>query len=143
MVKEITVVVETGKDLFACFMSRKSQEGLNFGIHGDGKTAKAAIDDFLLARDEMKELYNEQGEEFPDMEFRFVFDVGAFFSYYPLSITAFAKYIGMNASLLRQYASGLKEPKGKSLERIRQGIQKVVGDISADALITKPVLAYT
>lgn len=142
MAKVITVVVETGKDLFACFMAKESHEGLNFGICGDGKTVKAAIDDFFVARDEMKAFFEERGEEFPDMEFRFVFDVGAFFNYYPLSITAFAKYIGMNPSLLRQYASGLKEPKGKSLERIRQGIHKVVGDIGTGLLIEKPVLQY-
>ena len=142
MARIVTVVVETGKDLFSCFMANDSRD-LKFLIIGDGKTARAAVDDFFVARDEMKEFYEEQGEEFPDLEFRFVFDVGAFFSYYPLSITAFAKYIGMNPSLLRQYASGLKEPKGKSLEKIRKGIQQVVGDINADALITKPVLAYT
>lgn len=76
------------------------------------------------------------------MEFRFIFDVGAFFSYYPISISAFAKYIGMNASLLRQYAAGIKVPQAKSLKRIRQGIAKIKVDLDAGLLIDKPVLQY-
>ena len=56
--------------------------------------------------------------------------------------SAFAKYIGMNASLLRQYAAGIKSPQGKSLEKIRQGIAKIKEDIDTGLLIDKPVLQY-
>lgn len=59
-----------------------------------------------------------------------------------ISISAFAKYIGMNASLLRQYAAGIKVPQSKSLKRIRQGIAKIKGDLDAGLLIDKPVLQY-
>lgn len=141
MARKVTVVVETGKDLFSCFMAKDSGD-LDFGICGDGKTVQAAIDDFYLCRDEMKQFFEEQGKEFPNLEFHFVFDVGAFFNYYPLSISAFARYIDMNASLLRQYAAGIKTPRGKSLEKIRNGIAKVKGDIDAGMLIDRPVLEY-
>lgn len=141
MARKVTVVVETGKDLFACFMAKDSDD-LGFGLCGDGKTVQAAIEDFYICRDEAKLDFEEQGRKFPDLEFHFVFDVGAFFNYYPLSISAFANYIGMNASLLRQYASGIKVPQGKSLEKIRKGIAKVKGDIDAGMLIDRPVLQY-
>lgn len=59
-----------------------------------------------------------------------------------ISISAFAKYIDMNASLLRQYAAGIKVPQAKSLKRIRQGIAKIKGDLDAGLLIDKPVLQY-
>ncbi|MCP9551916.1 hypothetical protein NNC51_04510 [Prevotella copri] len=48
----------------------------------------------------------------------------------------------MNASLLRQYAAGIKVPQAKSLKRIRQGIAKIKGDLDAGLLIDKPVLQY-
>ena len=48
----------------------------------------------------------------------------------------------MNASLLRQYAAGIKVPQAKSLEKIRQGIAKIKGDIDTGLLIDKPVLQY-
>lgn len=140
MARKVTVVVESGKDLYSCFMT--GTDDLTFGLIGDGKTAKAAMEDFLIADKEMREFYEEEGKEYPDLEFHFVFDVGAFFNYYPLSISAFAKYIGMNASLLRQYAAGIKSPQGKSLEKIRQGIAKIKEDIDAGLLIDKPVLQY-
>lgn len=141
MVKKVNVIVETGKDLFACFLPKEA-DSLGIGLCGDGKTVRAAIDDFYVCVDEAKQYLKEQGKVFPDVEFNFILDVGAFFNYYPLSITAFAKYIGMNASLLRQYAVGIKVPQAKNLEKIRQGIAKVKGDIDAGVLIDRPVLQY-
>ena len=141
MARKVEVIVETGKDGFGCFVSKDSREELQ-GINGAGKTAKAAIDDFLLCRDEVKQWLEEEGKEFPDVEFEYIFDVGAFLSYYPINVTAFAKYIGMNASLLRQYATGIKEPKAKNVEKIRQGIATIAHDIGAGRLIDKPVLQY-
>ena len=102
MARKVTVVVESGKDLYSCVMT--GTDDLTFGLTGDGKTAKAAMEDFLIADKEMREFYEEEGKEYPDLEFHFVFDVGAFFNYYPLSISAFAKYIGMN-----QFYSTFKE----------------------------------
>lgn len=141
MVRKVTVVVESGKGGFSCFMANDSDD-LNFCLIGDGKTAKAAMEDFLIADKEMRESFEEDGKEYPNLDFRFVLDVGSFFDYYPLSISAFAKYIGMNASLLRQYAAGIKVPQAKSLKRIRQGIAKIKGDLDAGLLIDKPVLQY-
>lgn len=141
MAKEVKVIVETGKDLYACFLPRES-DSLGIGLCGDGKSVQAAIDDFYVCVDEVKQDLKEKGKAFPDVKFTFIFDVGAFFNYYPLSISAFAKYIGMNASLLRQYAAGIKIPQAKSLEKIRQGIAKIKGDIDAGMLIDRPVLQY-
>lgn len=141
MARKIEVIVETGKDGFSCFMSNKSDD-LAFGINGTGKTVKAAISDFYMGRDEIYEVLREQGEEVPELDFYFVMDVGAFLNYYPINITSFAKYIGMNPSLIRQYASGLKTPKEKNLEKIKDGIRKVAKDIATGLLIDRPVLEY-
>lgn len=141
MARKIEVIVETGKDGFSCFMSNKSDD-LKFSLNGMGKTVRAAIADFYLARDEMFEYMREQGEEVPELEFYFVMDVGAFLNYYPINVTSFAKYIGMNPSLVRQYASGLKVPKEKNLEKIRDGIRQVAKDIATGLLIDRPVLQY-
>lgn len=140
MARKIKVVVETGRDIFSCFMTGGDDVG--FSLNGTGKTAKKAIEDFLSAYEEIKDFYNDSGKDFPDLDFEFVFDVGAFFSFYPLNITAFAEYAGINASLLRQYACGVRTPKEKNLEKIRQAIKKVSHDIGAGSLIDKPVLQY-
>ena len=140
MARKITVVVERGKDLFSCFMS--GVDDLPVAIFGDGNTARKAMDDFLASYEAMKIYCREQGSDLPELEFDFVMDVGAFLDYYPINITSFAKYIGMNPSLLRQYASGLKTPREKNLEKIREGILKVSKDIAAGHLIGKPVPQY-
>ena len=45
MVKKVDVIVETGKDLFSCFLSNDSSD-IGIGLCGDGKTAQADIEDF-------------------------------------------------------------------------------------------------
>lgn len=137
---KVKVIVETGKDLFSCFMS--GADNLDFSIIGTGKTARKSIEDFKLALGEMKSYYEEIGKDFPEMEFEYVFDVGAFFNYYPLNVTAFAEYVGMNASLLRQYVSGLKTPSEKTLKKIKDGINKVSFDIGNGLLTDRPVIQY-
>lgn len=136
------VIVETAQDkTFSCFMADEGKK-LGFGLVSTGKTVREAMADFYAARDEMAAYYKEAGKPFPEMEFTFKLDVGAFFNYYPLSVTAFAKYIGMNASLLRQYASGAKVPQAKSLEKISNGIQLLLSNLSSDNLIEKPAVQY-
>ncbi len=140
MAKKISVIVETGKDLFSCFMAGE-HEGIPLLI-GDGKTARDAIDDFRRSYEEEKEYCMEQGKEVPELEFEFIFDVGAFFSYYMINVTAFAAYAGMNASLLRQYACGLKSPTKTTINKISTFIDRYKKDIDAGHLIDRPVPQY-
>ena len=138
--RKITVVVETGKDLFSCFMS--GADDLGFSLIGDGTTVRKAMDDFMAAHDEMRDYYASTGKPFPELEFEFVLDVGAFLNYYPINVTAFAEYIGINASQLRRYASGLCQPSAKTIAKIRQGLDKVGHDIVGGRLVDRPVLQY-
>ena len=140
MAKKISVIVETGKDLFSCFMAGE-HEGIPLLI-GDGKTARKAVEDFKLCYEEEKEYLRKEGKEIPELEFEFIFDVGAFFSYYMINVTAFASYAGMNASLLRQYACGMKSPTSSTIEKIKASIEKYKEDIDAGHLIDRPVPQY-
>lgn len=127
------VIVETCRNSFSCFM--QNSENLSYRLIGEGKTVRKAIEDFFIARDEMKQMYEEEGRQFVEPEWNFIFDVGAFLDYYPINVTAFAKYSGINASLLRQYASGLAKPKQKNIERIRKALDTVGKDICNGHLI--------
>jgi hypothetical protein len=79
MVKKVDVIVETGKDLFSCFLSNDSSD-IGIGLCGDGKTVQAAIEDFYVCYEEARQDFKENGKVFPNVEFRFIFDVGAFFA---------------------------------------------------------------
>ncbi len=140
MARRVTVVVETGRDGFSCFMS--GADDLDFLITGAGATARKAVEDFCAARDETRAHYEKEGRGFPELEFDFVFDVGAFFSYYPINVTAFAPYAGISASALRQYACGVRTPNARNLERIRQGLDAFRKDIVSGRMIDRPVLQY-
>lgn len=141
MAQKVTVIVEKGKGdkNFSCFVA---DELPGFGLAGYGRTAQEAIDDLYVAQKETSEILAERGETMPELEFTFKFDVGAFFDYYPLNISAFAKYIGMNAAQLRQYASAVKAPRQATLDKIHAGMKKFLADIGTVPLIEHPVISY-
>ncbi len=139
--EKVTIIVERGKGKrnFSCFSVETVQ---NCGLGGYGGTAREAMNDCYVTLQECKEMAAEKGETFPDVEFDFRFDIGAFFDYYPLDATAFAKYIGMNASVLRQYVTGLREPKKETIEKIREGIDKLSRDLGLNLMVDRPTVAY-
>lgn len=140
MKKILDVIVETGKDGFGCFIANNA--GLLTTFVGQGKTARLAIEDFLCAHQEVLDVAKAEQKEFPELAFHFIFDIGAFFNYYPLSVSSFARYIGMNESLLRQYVAGVKKPSTKTLARIRKGLDALGHDISSGHLVDKSAYKY-
>lgn len=140
MDKTINVIVEkAGEKNYWCFMENEVN---NTSVYGNGTTVRKAIDDFYSGVKDMEADFKSDGKQIPPVKFNFIMDVGSFFDYYPINVTAFAKYIGMNASLLRQYASGLKEPKEKALSKIKEGLQKFKNDFNVGSLIERPVTSY-
>ncbi len=82
--------------------------------------------------DEMKEVCQAHGDEFPAMLQEtptFKFDLSSFFEYYSfINVTAFAKMIGINGSLMRQYKKGNTYISASQLEKI----QTFVNDMGKD-----------
>ena len=128
-----------GKGNFSCFSTESVD---NCGINGYGRNTREVINDMQVAVQEYKEIKAEEGKEFPDVEFDIRFDVGSFFDYYPIDVTAFAKYIGMNPSVLRQYVTALREPKQEAINRIREGINKLSEDLGMNLMVEHPPVSY-
>lgn len=139
--KKLLAIVERGKGKgnFTCFTTESIE---NNGFGGGGSTARKTMDDTILSLQEVKEEWAKEGKEFPDVEFDFRFDVGAFFDYYPIDVTAFAKYIGMNPSVLRQYVTALREPKQEAIDKIRAGINKLSEDLGMNLMVERPPVSY-
>lgn len=128
MKKKVTIKVEKqpGEKNFSCYMV---EDMPGFGLSGFGKTARDAMNDIILARDETKSIFEEDGKQFPELEFEYQFDMGSLFDYFSyLNIAGVAKRAGINASLMRQYASGVHEPSAKR----RAVIEKSLWDIAAE-----------
>ena len=138
---KLTAVVERGKGKrnFSCFATEMVGR---YGLLGYGASAREAMEDIMIAVAEYKEMAAEKGEDFPDVEFDFRFDVGAFFDYYPLDVTAVAKYIGVNPSVLRQYVAATRMPRKAQIEKIRNGIAKLAEDLGQGLMIDRPSVDY-
>ena len=135
--KELVAIVERGKgkNNYSCFCPEKVGK---YHLAGYGKNSREAMDDIYVTIKEFKDMAAEEGDEFPDVKLRFIFDVGAFFDYYPLDVSATAKYIGVSPSILRQYVAAFREPKEKQLAKIREGIKKLSGELTSPLLIEEP-----
>lgn len=91
---------------------------------GYGNSASEAIEDFYVSYEELKEMDAERGIQTPDIQLSLSFDVGSLFSYYSfLSIEGMAKISGIKASVLRQYASGVRRPKSERLSMLEKGLK--------------------
>lgn len=141
MAEKLTVVVEKGKGErnFTCFAT---ETVLNASLLGYGATARQSIDDFRRSVAEVRAIREAEGKTWPELEFSFKFDVGSFFDYYPLNVSAFAEYAGINPTQMRQYTSAAKEPRQTTLDKIRRGMAQLLQDMGTGPLAERPVTSY-
>ena len=64
-----------------------------------------------------------------ELEMTSVFDV------FPINVKALAERIGLNYTLLSQYATGRKKPSQKQTEKIVEGIQEVGRELAELSLV--------
>lgn len=101
----------------------------SFAIIGTGDTVTEAKDDFFNSIEETKAVYNECNNPAPEGLFsapEFIFDLSSLFEYYSvLNVSAFARFIGINETLMRQYKRGNTYISDAQLEKIEEGIHKI------------------
>lgn len=111
---------------------------------GDGKLwGRIEHDDNLLTdfassvpslERKMKKLI-ESFHRISDVEFDCYYDISAFFEKFDfLKQTKIAKLSGINTSLLRQYASGVKYPSPTQTKKIETAIHKLAKELEAVSL---------
>jgi len=94
------------------------------------------IDHLRSSMQEALELYFEDLEKpIPKYEFELVMDIQEFFLINDfINISTLAKRIGMNSSLLRQYAKGIKFPSLKQVNKIENAIRQIGKQLSTTEL---------
>lgn len=130
MTKKVTVTFEAQSDKsYSCIVNEKFEK---FGLIGYGATARAAESDVFVALSELKERLGS--EIVPQIEIvGRNFDVPSFFNYYPyFNITQFAKFAGMNATQMRQYASGIRKPTKQKLEQLNEAVRHIAETFLSD-----------
>ncbi len=97
-----------------------------------GDTIERAMSNVKDAVNEHIEAYKELGEELPDIlegdnfTYEYNLSVKDFFKEFEaINISAISKKSGINASLLRQYASGIKFPSITQAKKIEKSIHQL------------------
>lgn len=123
---------EPGEKNFSCYMN---VEELKTGVLGLGSSAKAAIDDMLSGWQDAVADLKEDGIEVPELEIEYRFDVGSLFSYYDfVNIAGLAREIGVNPSVMRQYAMGARKPSADRKEQIIVGMKSLAAKMQSAVL---------
>ncbi len=95
----------------------------------------------------LKELINDyikhEGKKDPywskvdinNIAFEFKYDLESYFQEHDyLKISSIAEIAGMNPSLIRQYASGVKYPSAEQAEKLQKAIRKIARELARDGI---------
>lgn len=101
---------------------------INTTIIGNGSTVAEAKADFENSVKEILASY--EGEELPSelrgIAFEYKYDIASLFDYYNwINVTKFAKVVGINPSLMRQYKQGLTYISEAQASKIEQGLHRI------------------
>lgn len=130
--KKIKAIIEKGDDgLYSIYLPDV------MGIYGTGETEAEAKEALFEAVDSAKEYAVESGKwgdyiAFKsDFEFDYRYDLSGFFKTYSFfDVSALAGKLGLNASLLRRYKSGISKAETKQKEKIERGIHNLANELS-------------
>ena len=127
--KQIKAYVEKSDYGFSVYME---DNDLDYGIIGEGKTATEAINDFRQAYEEMREYYKDEGKDFEEVNFEFVYDIASFLQYYAFAFTlaGLERITGVNQRQLSHYINGVSKPTRRTIEKIEDGIHNFSRDLS-------------
>ena len=133
MKTKVKVVVEKGADgSYSCYTDHDFK---TFSPAGFGTSVEEAKADFEVAYKEMREIEAEAGRKAPDIEIEWRYDIQSFFNCFAyLKISNIAKKAGMNASLVRQYASGCSKAGEKQYAKLRTAIKEVAKELDEATL---------
>jgi predicted RNase H-like HicB family nuclease len=130
--KKLTIIVEQNED----------------GYWGQIKeypnvfTGGVTLTELMSNAREAMDLYFEGSEEAPirNLKFEIVVDLQEFFLINDfINITKLAERTGMNTSLLRQYAKGLKFPSLEQVARIEKTLKEIGAELLNTHLLNKPL----
>lgn len=107
-----------------------------FSLNGQGNTVEEAKLALMQAVDDYKSMLSETGKEIPatlsDIEFEYKYDIASFFECFKfISVSTFAKYAGINPSLMRQYKQRIAFASEAQKMKIEEAIHRAGSEMLA------------
>ncbi len=123
---KVKAFIERGKDGTYGVYVDLGDNTLNYGVHGDGATAKEAIDDFNASYADVKAFHKKIGKGFVEAEFEFVYDTASFLEYYSqfISLAGLARLTGVNQGQLSHYVTGRRKPSRTTVSKIQSRLHE-------------------
>jgi predicted RNase H-like HicB family nuclease len=110
------------------FIIERTNTGFSAYVEEDDYAIATTGDTLSELKKNMREATELHFEEQPEN----LYDLSSFLEQFPyIKAEALSKRIGMNASLLRQYATGQKMPAEKQAEKIINELRKIGQELSA------------
>nr|DAL18166.1 MAG TPA_asm: antitoxin [Caudoviricetes sp.] len=129
MEKVLVTVSQAGDGTFWCHTEADVYGG---GLNSAGDTVKAAKDDLQVCLEDARADFIERGGTPYDVEFEYKYDLQSFFEYFSfLNVTDIARRAGINPSLMRQYARGIKTAGEKTYARLSACMAEITKELSA------------
>ena len=128
-------LVRESDGTYSSYMDDKAN--LPYGLVGEGATVAEAMAEWNQAYNDMRALFDEEGKEFVEAQFSFVYDVPSFLLYYAgkLTYAGLAKLTGISAAQLSQYANGYRNPSPKTTEKIQNALHAFGKELSQVQLV--------
>lgn len=107
-----------------------------FSLNGQGNTVEEAKQALIEAVNDYKTMLSETGKEVPaslsDIEFDYKYDIASFFECFKfISVSTFAKYAGINPSLMRQYKQRIAFASEVQKSKIEEAIHRAGSEMLA------------
>ena len=130
--KSIHAIIEKGKDGYGVFFEELDN------VFAFGESVELAKEDAYTALNNYVAYLNDTRQVVPQVlngawTLDFSFDVQAMLNYFSkvFTSTALSNITGVNASLIRQYALGLKKPRQPQIQKIERGLHNLATDLSS------------
>jgi predicted RNase H-like HicB family nuclease len=131
--KILKAIIEKGKDGFYSIYIPEIT-----GLYGAGETEREAKENLNEAIEVALEHVEETGEwgDYSPLKgnysIEYAYDLSGFFKTYDFfDVTALANRIGINASLMRRYKTGMKKASLAQKTKIREGIHVIAQQLNA------------
>ena len=124
------VIMERGND--GSYSAYIASDNCPFGCIGEGATAKETMEDFMAGVEDMKRIYAREGKVFPDIEFRFRYDVASLLNYYAyaFSLAGLQRITGINQRQLSHYVTGVRHPSKATTRKIQDSLRRFASELS-------------